>query len=175
MPNHVHLILNPDSSDALARAVGEAHRRYTLAINQREGWSGYLWQGRFSSYPLDPGHLMNAARYVLLNPARAGLVRCASEWPHSSLRAHLTGFSDGLVDPEPLARLVADWARFLELPDRAIECETFRRHQRTGRPMGSTEFIRRLERRLDRRLQPGRPGRPKAASRERTGGHNTDS
>ena len=28
MPNHVHLIVMPDSEDALRRALGEAHRRY---------------------------------------------------------------------------------------------------------------------------------------------------
>ena len=28
--------------DGLARAIGEAHRRYTRHINFREGWRGYL-------------------------------------------------------------------------------------------------------------------------------------
>jgi len=43
MPNHVHLIAVPKTAEALARAVGEAHRRYTRRINFREGWRGYLW------------------------------------------------------------------------------------------------------------------------------------
>jgi putative transposase len=42
MPNHVHLIAVPQSEDGLARAIGEAHRRYTRRINFREGWRGYL-------------------------------------------------------------------------------------------------------------------------------------
>lgn len=29
MTNHVHLIAQPGDSDSLARAIGEAHRRYT--------------------------------------------------------------------------------------------------------------------------------------------------
>jgi putative transposase len=33
--------------------LGEAHRRYTRAVNARQGWTGYLWQGRFASAPLD--------------------------------------------------------------------------------------------------------------------------
>jgi len=41
MPNHVHLIAVPQSEDALARAIGEAHRRYTRRINFREKWRGY--------------------------------------------------------------------------------------------------------------------------------------
>jgi putative transposase len=40
MPNHVHLIAVPASENALARAIGEAHRRYTRHINFREGWRG---------------------------------------------------------------------------------------------------------------------------------------
>jgi putative transposase len=43
MPNHVHLIAVPETTDGFARAIGEAHRRYTSHINQREGWRGYLW------------------------------------------------------------------------------------------------------------------------------------
>ena len=54
MPNHVHLIAVPQSEDALARAIGEAHRRYTRRINFREGWRGYLWQGRFASFVMIP-------------------------------------------------------------------------------------------------------------------------
>jgi len=32
MPNHVHLVAVPETAEALARAVGEAHRRYTRGI-----------------------------------------------------------------------------------------------------------------------------------------------
>jgi putative transposase len=44
MPNHVHLIVVPESEDGLRRGIGEAHRRYTRMINFREGWRGHLWQ-----------------------------------------------------------------------------------------------------------------------------------
>ena len=50
MPNHVHLILVPETSAGLARGVGEAHRRYTHRVNFRQGWRGHLWQARFASY-----------------------------------------------------------------------------------------------------------------------------
>ena len=46
MPNHVHLIVVPDSEQSLARGLGETHQRYTRYINFREGWRGYLWQGK---------------------------------------------------------------------------------------------------------------------------------
>jgi putative transposase len=55
MPNHVHLIVVPERSEGLARAVGEAHRRYTRSINAREDWTGYPWQGKFASCPARRG------------------------------------------------------------------------------------------------------------------------
>src|SRR5437870_11094383 len=77
MPNHVHLILVPSDPDGLRAALGETHRRYTRHVNLREGWRGYLWQGRFASFPMDEAHLLAGARYVELNPVRARLVRRA--------------------------------------------------------------------------------------------------
>ena len=77
MDNHVHLILVPQTADRLRAALGEAHRRYTRAVNFREGWRGYLFQGRFASYPMDDEHLMAAVRYVERNPVAAGLAAAA--------------------------------------------------------------------------------------------------
>ena len=51
MPNHVHLIAVPSTEESLGKAIGEVHRRYTRMINFRKKWRGYLWQGRFASYP----------------------------------------------------------------------------------------------------------------------------
>src|SRR2546422_6699377 len=42
MPTHVHLTAAPLTSDGLQRAIGEAHRRYTLEINVPRGWRGHL-------------------------------------------------------------------------------------------------------------------------------------
>ena len=64
MPNHVHLILTPTREDGLARAVGEAHRRYTAYFNTRARVTGHLFQGRFSSAALDEAHVLAALRYL---------------------------------------------------------------------------------------------------------------
>jgi putative transposase len=61
MPNHVHLMLVPHHPEALRAALAEAHRRYSRAVNFREGWRGYLWQRRFASCPMDESHTMAAA------------------------------------------------------------------------------------------------------------------
>jgi REP element-mobilizing transposase RayT len=71
--NHEHLIVNPKEELSLANAIGETHKHYTKMINMRERWSGYLWQGRFSSFPMDESYLLRAVTYVELNPMVAGM------------------------------------------------------------------------------------------------------
>jgi len=80
MENHVHLVAVPRGKDGFARAIGELHRKYTSVINTREDWKGYLWQGRFITYPLSEAHLIAAVRYVERNPVRAGLVQAAEDY-----------------------------------------------------------------------------------------------
>src|SRR5215213_5403582 len=63
MPNHVHLVLVPERPDGLAAALAPVHRRYSWTINQREGWRGFLWQGRFASVPMDEAHRHACLRY----------------------------------------------------------------------------------------------------------------
>lgn len=97
MPNHVHLIVVPESEDGLRRAIGEAHRRYTRRINFREKWRGHLWQGRFASFVMDETYLLACALYVERNPVRAGLCKRAVDYPWSSAAAHVSGKDDCLV------------------------------------------------------------------------------
>ena len=143
-----------------ARAIGEAHRRYTRRINFREKWRGYLWQGRFASFVMDEPYLLAAARYVELNPVRAGLVHDAADWRWSSARSHLSGRDDRLVRAAPMLAMVADWRGLLNSAIREEELRDLREHVRTGRPLGSPTFVERLERTVGRILRPQRPGRP---------------
>jgi len=163
MPNHVHLILTPGEPDGLRRALGEAHRRYSRHVNFRQGWRGYLWQGRFASVTMDEPHLMACARYVEMNPVRARLAATAEDWPWSSARAHLAGRSDGLVDVKPLLDRAMDWRGLLDSALAQADYDAIRRGERTGRPLGAADFVEGLEERLGRRLSPQKPGRkPKA-------------
>ena len=67
-------------------------------VNLREGWRGHLWQGRFASFVLDEPYLLTAARYVELNPVRAGLVKAPGRYQWSSHNAaHVRGKDDALA------------------------------------------------------------------------------
>ncbi len=161
MPNHVHLVLLPSSADGLRGALSETHRRYTRHVNGREGWRGHLWQERFHSFPMDGHYLLACARYVELNPVRAKLVRQPHRWPWSSAKAHLSGKDDGVVAVAPLLGRVDDWKTFLQGGLEKESLETIRAHGRTGYPLGSKAFLRKLGRSLGRGVAPRKPGRPK--------------
>jgi putative transposase len=158
MPNHVHFIMAPAHEDGLRAAFAEAHRRYTARINARLRQTGHLWQGRFGSVVMDERHLLAAARYVAMNPVKAGLVAAPQDWPWSSARAHLAGRDDGLVTVAPLQQRVGDFAALLEGVDKSIAAEVFERASCIGRPLGAAAWQAEIERLAGRTLAPRKRG-----------------
>lgn len=159
MTNHVHLIAIPHSQTALARAIGESHRRYTRWVNIGENVRGYLFQGRFFSCPLDDDHTIAALRYIERNPVRAGLVDQAWNHAWSSARFHV-----GVVKTDPLIMRKAEcvqhkWREMLTVDPN--ETEYIRFNTRTGRPCGSASFMTRAEACCGRTLKAKPVGRPK--------------
>ncbi|MFL6844323.1 MAG: transposase [Allosphingosinicella sp.] len=133
MPNHVHLLLVPSRADGLAAALGQAHRRYGWEINQRQGWTGAFWEGRYRSVILDEPHLHVCFRYVELNPVRAGLVGRPEDWRWSSARGHLGLAADPLADLEPARERIDDWRAFLDAGLDPEDHAALRAAERSGR------------------------------------------
>ena len=158
MTNHVHLIVTPDPSSNLSRAIAETHRRYTRMINFRENWRGYLWQGRFASFPMDKSYLLKAAAYVELNPVKANMVSLPEEYRWSSIHAHLKGEDPfGIVNPRKLLDICGDWEVYLRQTKGDPDAD-FMRCSRTGRPLGDDSFIEKAEQLLNRNLKKKKPG-----------------
>jgi putative transposase len=166
-PNHVHLILAPDREEALALALGEAHRRYSSVINARLRVTGHLFQSRFGSAAMDDEHLMAAARYLALNPVRARLVARAEDRRWSSVRAHLAGRHDGLVSAAPLfERCGGRFADLIGTPALPEIASALRSAETIGRPLGSPAFLDRIRAATGRDQRPKRRGpKPKAEER----------
>jgi len=55
--------------------------------------------------------------------------------------------------------MAGDWRAYLSMGLEESMPGTFRRHERTGRPLGSPAFLDRLEILLQRPLRPRRSGR----------------
>jgi len=157
MSNHVHLIAIPERENSLALGIGEAHRRYTRYINFREGWRGYLFQGRFHSFPLEGNYLLAAIRYVLRNPVRAGIVKRASDYAWSSAAWFVGKRSDDpLAVSSDLLAGIGDPRSFLTQEEESASL--LRKHARTGRPLGSDTFVSQLEELTGRMLRPRKRG-----------------
>ena len=161
MTNHVHFIAIPNDSSSLARAFGEAHRRYTRMRNFQEGVRGYLFQGRFGSCVLDEKHLVAAARYVERNPVKAGMVSHPGDYQWSSARFHLgITETDMMIADRTMLGLVSDWENLLS-SENEEDSERLRLSTRTGRPAGNNDFAEKVENLTGRDPRPRRPGRPR--------------
>jgi putative transposase len=172
MTNHYHAICVPERVDSLALALGRTHQEYSRWHNVQLGQTGYLWQGRYRSCPLDEGHLWNALCYIERNPVAANLVKNAWLWPWSSAAAHC-GLGQSHLTLE--ARLwrerftAAAWREVLERGvSEAAFAQRLREATRRGRPLGSAGFVEDTERELGRILRRQKPG-PKPSMRPQKG------
>jgi putative transposase len=122
---------------------------------------------------MDEDHFWKALCYVELNPVRAGLVRHAWDWPWSSARAHVTGKDETGLLTMDLWRTRFDgdqWKRFLEEGLNSTgDFERIRLATRTGRPLGSEDFVRRLEACTGRSLHPHKRGPKRGSTMQREG------
>ncbi|WP_298885681.1 transposase [uncultured Bradyrhizobium sp.] len=159
MPNHVHLILTPSTPEGLGRCMGEASRSFARLVNRRQDHVGALWQSRFYSAALGEAHLLEAARYILLNPVRAELCGHPALWPWSSYRAHRAECSD-IVEVAALASRVCDWEAFLAKGTTRDAANQIRTAVTTGRPMGNRGFTEDIARAYGVKLPDRGPGRP---------------
>ena len=164
MSNHVHVVVIPRRPEALAEAFHQVQGRYAAYWNVSHASCGHVWQGRFYSCPMDPGHLWTALRYAELNPVRAGMAAEATAWPWSSAAAHC-----GTAEPDACLEMAtwrrewseAGWRKFLEAGETEDELSALRRCTHTGRPLGSAEFVRKLEHGSERQLASQKGGRPR--------------
>ena len=61
---------------------------YARRFNERHGHTGHVFEARFSSRVIESEeHLLEAIRYVVLNPVRVGECNDPGDWPWSSFRA----------------------------------------------------------------------------------------
>ena len=161
MTNHIHLLVIPQKEDSLRLGIGEAHRLYTRYINFREKTRGHLFQGRYFSCPMDDPYFITAARYVERNPVRAKLCKTADAYLWSSARYHTGVIKKDLLIKSKYEGVCAqkEWKKFLK--SEPIGINTIKINFRTGRPLGTDDFLKQAEIQTGRKLFPKKPGRPK--------------
>jgi putative transposase len=137
MPNHVHLLLVPHSKDSLVQMISYLHEKYSKFINARFNWKGHLWQGRFFSTPLSSQHYENCISYIESNPIRAGLVQEISEYK---------------------------WVSKNSIYSNTVDCHRvfneIRKATQTGKPCGTSEFLKKIGQETGIDFEPKKVGRP---------------
>jgi hypothetical protein len=94
MGNHYHLLVET-LEPTLSRGMRDLNGVTTQRFNRRHGRTGHLFEGRFKAILVEKeAHLLEVARYVVLNPVRVGLARSAASWAWSSYKA-TAGLAEG--------------------------------------------------------------------------------
>ncbi len=153
MSNHYHLLIETPQSN-LSRGMHFLNGVYTQRFNRRHRRRGHLLQGRYKAILVErDSHLLELARYVVLNPVRAKMVRSAKDWPWSSYRATV-----GHVESPEFLYVDGILAQFDARRDRAVHA--YRHFVRQGRDvdvwqglragslLGSDEFVEQMRPRL---------------------------
>lgn len=84
MTNHYHLIVETLDGN-LSQGMQQLNGRYSQYYNRRHALVGHVFQGRFKAILVQrEQYMMELARYVVLNPLRAGLVTTLDEWRWSN-------------------------------------------------------------------------------------------
>jgi len=87
MTNHYHLLVEtPDAN--LCKGMRQLNGVYTQKFNHLHKRVGHLYQGRYKAIIVQSEvYLLELARYIVLNPVRARMVRSVDQWPWSSYRS----------------------------------------------------------------------------------------
>jgi REP element-mobilizing transposase RayT len=168
MTNHYHLVLETPRAN-LSRGMRQLNGLYTQRFNRRHERVGHIFQGRFTGILVErESHLLELARYVVLNPVRAGMVPTADDYRWSSLRATL-----GLAPAPPwltIRDLIAPFesrTRYRDFVAEGLTATSPWRYLR-GSFLGSDDFVRRHGGPLDESTwQSEIPRRERLVNRER--------
>ena len=171
MANHVHLVVDPgDNPGAIGKLMKRVAGRQTRYVNRLEGRTGTLWEGRFKSSPIDNNrYLLACCRYVEMNPVFAGICEEPADYRWSSCPAKTENHAVSWLDFDPLYSGLGTTPKERSLRYRSFIGEMISDEERSvilgavtrGQLTGGASFVDEIEKRLGRRIELRRPGRPK--------------
>ena len=115
MPDHWHALITTQPPHDISRVMNSVKTRSAMAIQNRTGLAGPVWQPRFYDRVCrDAGEFGETLAYIHHNPVGAGLVESPAEWPWSSWYE----YAEGGVAPVTVDRVEGpfdakwtEWAR----------------------------------------------------------------
>lgn len=171
--NQFELLLTPETAEGLPAMMQAIGRRYVRHLNDSQGRSGSLWEGRYRSTVLQAErHLLPCMALIDTGPVRAGLVFEPRDYAWSSHNHYIGLRSDRLITPHalfwalgntPFAREVA-YAEMVRTGLSTAELKRLADAVLRGWALGDARFVADLQKQTERRVSPavaGRPAKPK--------------
>jgi hypothetical protein len=135
LPTTYHLLIET-VEPTLSLGMRQLNGVYTQEFNRRHRRTGHVFQGRYKAILVErDAYLLELARYVVLNPVRAKMVRSAKDWPWSSYRA-----TAGTEVAPPL--LTTDWILEQFGPSQKRAQAAYRKFVSAGRGVTVWENLR---------------------------------
>ncbi len=136
MDNHYHLLIETPEGN-LAAGMQRLNSVYSSKFNKRHQRVGHVLQGRYDARVVEKeSYLLKVARYIVLNPVRAGMVQRPDDWFWSSYR-QTAGLSSGR------SLLKTDWLLTQFGPDQASARQNYKDFVASGEgtesPFGRTQ------------------------------------
>ena len=141
MPNHFHVVARPERVGDVSRWMKWLLTTHASRFHWRNATTGHVWQGRFKSFPVEPGlHLLAVMRYVDRNPVRANLIRRSIDWPWSSAAVRLHAGPAAWLAPLPDYQ-PPDWSAWVDGTDESDDLlERLRTSVNEQRPFGALDW-----------------------------------
>lgn len=155
MSNHYHLIIETVEGN-LSAGMRQLNGVYTQDLNRRHRRTGHVFQGRYKAILVERDrYLLELARYVVLNPVRAAMVKHTRQWKWSSYHAMIGAAprpewlsTDWLLSQfgSQRTRQIARYVEFVQLGVRGPDLWT----QRKGQVfLGTDLFVEAMRKRLE--------------------------
>ena len=170
MPNHIHLLMTPLSSDGISRVLQDLGRRYVRAINHKYNRTGTLWEGRYHSCLIENNtQIIDMYRYIEMNPVRNEIVNKPESYKWSSYSCNALGQHDCFIIPhnEYLKLGIEresrshEYKKLNQIELDKIKLRRIREATQSNRVYGSDNFIYWIEKELSIRIRKKKAGRPK--------------
>ena len=172
MTNHIHLIIDPgDNVENLALFMKRISGRQTRYVNRMENRRGTLWEGRYKSSPIDKDeYFLKCCCYIELNPVRAGIVKKPEEYRWSSYRNQIGVEKISWLDIASSYVGLGKTDKEREKRYKDFVCEAnanpstkwdiIRQAVQRGQLTGRNRFIDEIEKKIGRRVEFRKQGRP---------------
>ncbi len=83
MPDHVHLLVQLGENEELSKLIARLKSNTSRFVNREMDRNGALWQKGYHDRAIrSEDDVQAVARYVVMNPIRAGLVKSVGMYPY---------------------------------------------------------------------------------------------